>query len=136
LANFIKNLAQHAKALPRYLTQSIVKPTSAWTAKHDVAGRFDRRAKKMDPVSGSKPEKAEKSYLSAAVESVTWGSSRSSAPKPAATAFSGEESGLKNQHGGYQSTYQSHGVSSTKYPSDCPPMNAKWFYAVDVCSPL
>ena len=100
-----------------------------------MAGRADRRAENMDPIPETNPEKvekAEKSYFSAAVESVTpWtGFTRSSTPKPA--AFTGEASGLKNQHGGFQSTYQ---VVPAKYPSDCPPTNAKWFYAVDVCSP-
>jgi hypothetical protein len=81
----------------------------------------------------NKSEKAEKSYLSAAVESITpWGSSRPSTVKHTSTALPGEGSGLKNQHGGYQSTHQWHGVNSTKYPSDCPPLNARWFYAVDV----
>ena len=98
-----------------------------------MAGRADRRAENMDPIPETNPEKvekAEKSYFSAAVESVTpWtGFTRSSTPKPA--AFTGEASGLKNQHGGFQSTYQ---VVPAKYPSDCPPTNAKWFYAVDVC---
>jgi hypothetical protein len=91
----------------------------------------------MDSMSESKSEKVEKSYFSVAVESVTpWGNLRSSTPKPTTTAFPGEASGLKNQHGGYQSAYQSLGINSTKYPSDCPPLNARWFYAVDVCSSL
>jgi hypothetical protein len=137
LANVIKHLVQHAaKTVPKYLQDSTLTAASAWTTNKNLAGRFDRRAENMEPIPETKPEKAEKSeksYFSAAVESVTpWGSfSRSSTPKPA--AFTGEGSGLKNQHGGYQSTYQSHGLSSMKYPADCPPMKPKWFYAVDVC---
>jgi hypothetical protein len=139
LANFIKGLAQHgAKSVPRYFAENILKSTSAWTTKQDVAGRFDRRADKMESISENKSEKAEKSYFSAAVESVTpWGSfSRSSTPKPTTTAFTGEGSGLRNQHGGYQSTFQSQGLTAAKYPSDCPPLSPRWFYAVDVCQRL
>lgn len=89
----------------------------------------------MDPTPENKSEKQDKqerSYLSAAVESITWGNSRSSTPKPASTSLPGEGSGLKNQHGGYQTTHQWHGLSSKRYPSDCPPLNARWFYAVDI----
>jgi hypothetical protein len=135
LANFHNLVKQAAKTFPRYFAESILKSTSAWKTTKDVAGRFGRRAENMDPIPETKAEKTEKSYFSAAVESVTpWGSfARSTTPKPATTAFTGEGSGLKNQYGGYQSTYQSLGVASTKYPADCPPLNARWFYAVDVC---
>lgn len=73
----------------------------------------------------------EKSYLSGALESMSaWGvPSRSSTPKPVTAP--GEGSGLKNQHGGDHNT-QHYGISSKRYPSDCPPLNARWFYAVDV----
>jgi hypothetical protein len=140
LANFIKNLAQQAKNVPRFLPDNFLLSTSAWTSKGGVqaAGRLDRRADNMDPTPESKPDKQEKqerSYLSAAVESMTWGGSRSSTPKPTSAALPGEASGLKNQYGGYQSTHQWHGLSSKRYPSDCPPLNPRWFYAVDV-SPL
>ena len=83
-------------------------------------------------------EKApEKSYLSGAIESISpWGTSRSTTPKPPPTARAGpgEGSGLKNvnQHGGYQNSHQLYGLSSRKYPNDCPPLVARWFYAVDV----
>jgi hypothetical protein len=80
------------------------------------------------PEARPKEEKpVEKSYLAAAVES--WGGSRSSTPKPTVTV-TGEESGLKNQHGGYQ--HSQHGISLKRYPSDCPPLNVRWFYEVDV----
>ncbi|KUJ15759.1 uncharacterized protein LY89DRAFT_647727 [Mollisia scopiformis] len=83
--------------------------------------------------SANKNEKVEKSYLTAAVESISpWGGSRSSTPKPASSAAPGERSGLKNQHGGDHSTPRWHGLSSKRYPPDCPPLNARWFYAVDI----
>ncbi|KAG9237578.1 DDHD domain-containing protein [Amylocarpus encephaloides] len=79
-----------------------------------------------------KSEKVEKSYLSAAVESISpWGGSRSSTPKPTGMGALGEASGLKNQHGGDHTTQHWHGLRARDYPSDCPPLNARWFYAVD-----
>ncbi|CAG8949854.1 hypothetical protein HYFRA_00004181 [Hymenoscyphus fraxineus] len=81
-----------------------------------------------------KSEKVEKSYLSAAVESISpWGvSSRSSTPKPVASAGPGEGSGLKNQYGGNSTPQPWHGLRPKDYPPDCPPPNPRWFYAVDV----
>lgn len=80
-----------------------------------------------------KPEKQERSWAGAAVEAITpWGGSRSSTPRPAPPAGTVGGSGLKNQHGGYHSTHQ-WGLSSKRYPSDCPALEARWFYAVDVC---
>ena len=80
-----------------------------------------------------KGQEKEKSYLSAAVESISpWGSSRSSTPKPRGKEKEGEGSGLKNQHGGDHSSGYWRGLSRRRYPSDCPELNARWFYAVDV----
>ncbi|KAH8786167.1 DDHD domain-containing protein [Hyaloscypha finlandica] len=86
----------------------------------------------MDPTPESKSEKPEKSYLSAAVESISpWGGSRSSTPKPPSAAR--EASGLKPQQGGDHTTQSwKHGLSSKRYPPDCPPLAARWFYAVDI----
>jgi hypothetical protein len=97
-----------------------------------VAGRLDR-ADEMDSTPETKPEKPEKSYLSAAVESMSspWGP-RSSTPKPIAATPPGEASGLKNQNGGDRTTQHWHGLSLKRYPPDCPPLDARWFYAVDV----
>jgi hypothetical protein len=138
LANYIRALA---KKVPKYFPESVLNPTFNWTSKKAVAGRFDRRAENMDsltsPVNNkAKEEKSEKSYLSAAVESISpWGGSRSSTPKPApANTGPREGSGLKNQHGGDHHTQHWHGLSLKRYPSDCPPLNARWFYAVDVCN--
>lgn len=117
-------------------------PKHLWTNK-STGGRFDRRSTNMEiesPVSTSageskpKEDKVEKSYLSGALESMSaWGGpSRSSTPKPGNPVTApGEGSGLKNQHGGDRHT-QHYGLSSKRYPSDCPPLNARWFYAVDV----
>ncbi|KAF8865107.1 DDHD-domain-containing protein [Acephala macrosclerotiorum] len=85
-----------------------------------------------ESTNANKNEKPEKSYLTAAVESISpWGGSRSSTPKPQTASAPGEGSGLKNQHGGDHSTQRWHGLSSKRYPPDCPPLNARWFYAVD-----
>lgn len=80
------------------------------------------------------PEKQERSYLSAAVDSISpWGASRTSTPKPTVQVNKpGEGSGLKNQNGGDYSTQHWHGLSMKSYPPDCPPLNARWFHAVDV----
>lgn len=87
----------------------------------------------MDPTPENKTggKAAEKSYLTAAVESMTWSASRSSTPKPTSAVDSAEASGLRNQHGGDHTT-QHWGLSRNHYPADCPPLRARWFYAVDV----
>ena len=133
LANFFKNLAQQAKNVPKFASESTLTSNQAWTSLKGIqAGRSDRRADEMESVPENKSDKQERSYLSAAVDSISWGSSRSFTPKPASAGLPGEGSGLKNQHGGYQSTHQWHGLNSKRYPSDCPPLNGRWFYAVDV----
>lgn len=84
----------------------------------------------MDPTPEINSEKADKSYLSAAVESLSaWGTIRSPNTKLNAQ---GDGSGLRNQFGGDRITQQWYGLSLMKYPSDCPPLNARWFHAVDV----
>ncbi|RDL37465.1 uncharacterized protein BP5553_04898 [Venustampulla echinocandica] len=87
----------------------------------------------MDPSpDNSKSEKGEKSYLTSTIESITpWGGTRSPAPKGPSVDPS-EASGLKNQHGGDYATHHWHGLRTKDYPPDCPPLNARWFYAVDV----
>ncbi|CAL3971357.1 hypothetical protein PZA11_007864 [Diplocarpon coronariae] len=87
----------------------------------------------MDSTPENKSEKPERSYLSTAVDSISpWGGSRSSTPKPASTTVPGEGSGLGHQRGGDHTTQNWHGFSSKRYPADCPPLNARWFHAVDV----
>ncbi|KAF4636995.1 hypothetical protein G7Y89_g1091 [Cudoniella acicularis] len=139
LAAYLKNLAHHAKN--RYLPESLslFKPpfSTNWPKPKGVAGRLDRQAQieNMDTAPDSRSEKPEKSYLTAAVESISpWGGSRSSTPKPSPspTVDPGKASGLKNQHGGDHTTQHWYGLSLKDYPGDCPPLNARWFNAVDV----
>jgi len=140
LAGYIKALTQHAKNVPKYLPLSLLKSGSPfdWSKTQGVAGRLGR-AGRMDSTPENKSEKPEKSYLSAAVESFSpWGpssSSRSSTPKPLPpiATKTPEGSGLKNQHAGDHTTQHWRGLSSARYPSDCPPLNPRWYYAVDVC---
>lgn len=74
----------------------------------------------MDVPPDPKAEKIEKSYLSAAVESISpWGGSRSATPKVAVTGEVGGGSGLKNSHGGDHSTQPWLGIRAGDYPSDC-----------------
>jgi hypothetical protein len=79
------------------------------------------------PLDG-KSDKSEKSYLSAAVGSISpWGGSRASIPKPAASSSAsasasvggGGGSGLKNQHGADATTHHWHGIRLKDYPVDC-----------------
>jgi hypothetical protein len=118
LAGYLKNLLHHAR---RHVPDRIISKVSTsidWTSK--TGGRFDRPSKRMLDPPDAKSEKPEKSYLSAAVESISpWGGSRSSTPKPSSTGSPGEGSGLKNQHGGDATTQHWHGIRSTDYPDDC-----------------
>jgi hypothetical protein len=137
LASFLHRLAQTTKNFPKYLPEHLFPSSSAWTNNKGVAGRLDRRAGKMnstpaDKISEQEKKGQDKSYLSAAVESISpWSNSRSSTPKPKEKE-KGEGSGLKNQHGGDHSTTYWRGLSKRRYPNDCPELNARWFYAVDV----
>jgi hypothetical protein len=138
LASYLKALAQtlpkHLRIPERVLGISHID----WGKKKGVAGRFDRQAE-MDPTPENKPGKAEKSYLTAAVESITpWSTSRSSTPKPASISTSthavdpAEASGLRNQHGGRDHTTHQYGLSLKDYPNDCPKLSVRWFHAIDV----
>jgi hypothetical protein len=131
LASLLKRLARR---IPHYLPASFVDPTSAWSGQRQggVAERLDRRAGDMTSASQAKPEK---SYLSAAVESISpWSTSRSSTPKPSSASTTGPE--LASQQGTDHSLNRHHGISARRYPKDCPPLNVRWFYAVDVCYSL
>jgi hypothetical protein len=82
----------------------------------------------MTSTSQAKPEK---SYLAAAVESISpWSTSRSSTPKPGSASAGGPE--LATQQGLDHSLNYRNGISSKRYPQDCPLLNSRWFYAVDV----
>ncbi len=77
---------------------------------------------------GTAEKKAEKSYLASAVDSINpWGGSRTTTPtpkdpQPAVVPPS------TNDH----ATNPFYGQSLGRYPPDCPPLNVKWFHAVDV----
>ncbi|KAI9676498.1 MAG: hypothetical protein M1817_000656 [Caeruleum heppii] len=96
-------------------------PRSSEEAK---AGR-GRRADDM-----STPEN--KSYLAAGLGGLSpWGS-RSATPKPATTAGTAGDGGIGKQQGGDHAISRRQRLSSRNYPKDCPPLNVRWFYAVDV----
>ncbi|KAI0134104.1 DDHD domain-containing protein [Xylariales sp. AK1849] len=87
-----------------------------------------------DPKPDTKPEK---SYLASAVESINpWTLSRSSTPAPKEkekevpprTKSASARSKTADDH----SINTLYGQSFKRYPSDCPPLNVKWFHAVDV----
>lgn len=83
--------------------------------------------------SGATDKKAEKSYLSSAVDSINpWAASRSATPtqKPKA-----EPDGIlcaapanPDDH----STTHLYGQSLRTYPQGCPPLKVQWFHAVDI----
>ncbi|KAG4029382.1 hypothetical protein MFRU_016g01350 [Monilinia fructicola] len=131
-------LFHQARIIPKYLPNNnrlrISYSALNWIKS---SGAIDalRRAndKKMESAPGNKPKPLERSYLSAAVESISpWGGSRVSTPKATTPTFPGEGSGLKNQHGGDHSTNHWHGWSTKNYPLDCPPLNPRWYHAVDI----
>lgn len=131
-------LFHRVRLIPKYLPKNhqlrISYSALDWIKSTGVIDAL-RRAndKKMESAPGNKPKPLERSYLSAAVESISpWGGSRASTPKPTTPTFSGEGSGLKNQHGGDHSTNHWHGWSTKNYPQDCPPLNPRWYHAVDV----
>ncbi|KAI9859006.1 MAG: hypothetical protein M1813_007133 [Trichoglossum hirsutum] len=73
-----------------------------------------------------------KSYLLPSIAS-PWQSgpnSRSSTPQPSGDAMGEGQLGM--QQGGDHTVSHRHWLSLKKYPPDCPPLNARWFYAVDV----
>ena len=78
---------------------------------------------------GPNDKKAERSYLSSAVDSINpWSSSRSSTSKPDEPAKSPSVA-----NPGDHSSSPFYGQSLKNYPADCPPLKVQWFHAVDVC---
>ncbi len=63
-----------------------------------------------------------------------WGPSRSTTPKIGTTSDVAEKSpdGLGRQQGGDHTVSHRHQLSRRLYPRDCPKLNVRWFYAVDV----
>lgn len=131
LANYLMSLAKHARNFPKYLPESLLKSATSfdWKSIRGVVGGLD--AMESTPEKQlEKSENGEKSYLTAAVESISpWSSSRTSTPTPISAATApGEASGLKNQHGGDHMTQSWHGLSLKKYPADCPPVTKSFLY--------
>lgn len=81
-------------------------------------------------------KKAEKSYLSSAVDSINpWATGRGSTPTqqgrssmPPPTPPPVPSADRPKDH----STNPLYGISWASYPEDCPPLNVLWFHAVDV----
>jgi hypothetical protein len=102
------------------------KSTNAWSSREE-AGR-GRPSEAM-----AAPES--KSWLPSGFAS-PWQSnpsSRVATLKPPMTASGVAGEGPSGQQrGGDHTLSHRHWVSLKKYPPDCPPLNARWFYAVDV----
>lgn len=80
----------------------------------------------MAPPAGDK--KADKSYLSTAVDSINpWAGSRSVTPTP-----KDPQPAPSVTNPGDHSTSHLYGQSFKRYPLDCPPLKVQWFHAVDV----
>lgn len=85
-------------------------------------------------------KKSEKSYFASAVESINpFTSSRSSSPAPSREKDKAKE--MPPPPGPARSSTQKaddhalntlYGQSFRRYPPECPPLNVKWFHAVDV----
>lgn len=83
---------------------------------------------------GSAEKKADKSYFSSAVDSMNpWGGSRSTTPTPKEPVPSTPTPPppAASNPGDHSINYV-YGQSTKRYPPDCPPLNVKWFHAVDV----
>lgn len=68
------------------------------------------------------------------LDSISPWTSRSNTPKPgqAKDSASGPQTGLSNQYGADRAISRRHRWRLRDYPDDCPKVNIKWFYAVDV----
>ncbi|KAF5674318.1 phosphatidic acid-preferring phospholipase [Fusarium heterosporum] len=82
---------------------------------------------------GTADKKAEKSYLSSAVDSINpWAASRSTTPtqkiKPEEDGDLSAGPANPDDH----STTHLYGQSLRTYPSGCPPLKVQWFHAVDI----
>ena len=108
--------------------------TAAQTLHTAIGSWSPRRFRTM----AQAPEKkAEKSYLSTAVDSINpWAAGRTTdsgqpkrptTPTPSSTPVP-PSSGRPRDH----STNPLYGISWQSYPEDCPPLRVLWFHAVDV----
>lgn len=77
-------------------------------------------------------------FLSAGINALSpWSSSRSATPKPPPAAHRDADDkaaglGMSNQRGSDHTVSHIHRLSPSKYPHDCPPLEVRWFHAVDV----
>ena len=125
-----QQLRQHYHYLQCRFERLSLAPFHGSTA--DASWSHSRGTGSMADNKPSSSDRSERSYLSAAVESITpWAGSRSVTPKTRSVTDPPEISGLQNQHGGYHGARRRY-MSFKHYPSDCPPLNVRWFYAVDV----
>ncbi|KAF4966134.1 hypothetical protein FSARC_6133 [Fusarium sarcochroum] len=86
---------------------------------------------------GAADKKAEKSYLSSAVDSINpWAASRSTTPtqkpKPEEETRPAPAPDPASANPDDHSTTHLYGQSLRTYPSGCPPLKVQWFHAVDV----
>ncbi|KAF9882454.1 DDHD domain-containing protein [Colletotrichum karsti] len=80
---------------------------------------------------GGADRKAEKSYLSSAVDSINpWSGSRSSTPTPKDPPP--QPVPPPTARPGDHSITHLYGQSIKSYPADCPPLNVLWYHATDV----
>ena len=89
----------------------------------------------------SSPPNKQAGYLSGLASYSPWGS-RSSTPRlgPQDQNINNNNGGSKKadepsfepQRGGDHSISRRHRLSLRQYPRDCPPLNVKWFHAVDI----
>lgn len=80
----------------------------------------------------SSPPNKQQGYLSGLASYSPWGS-RSSTPKPLQQdGRKHDEATFEPQRGGDHSVSRRHHLSLRQHPRDCPPLNVKWFHAVDI----
>lgn len=80
-------------------------------------------------------KKQEKSYFATAVDSINpWNTSRSGTPVPKEKEMPPppKPKASNSKKADDHSLTTLYGQSFRKYPLDCPPLNVKWFHAVDV----
>ena len=83
-------------------------------------------------------KKAEKSYLTSAVDSINpWAGKRAPSPSEAPETKRTEAPKAAKTPGlvdpGDHSITHLYGQSFRTYPSDCPPLHVQWYHAIDVC---
>lgn len=124
LARF-KSLASHFHRAPRIIRPRTYESSEVWHNPILLTGRnrFQRRAM-------SSPPNKQAGYLSGLASYSPWSGSRSSTPKPGEKVAN--EPTPELQRGGDHAISRRHRLSLRQYPRDCPPLNVKWFHAVDI----